>query len=71
MNTEGTTMNTTTCQLFATVTAKQHGITYKEAVKRYPRGYTKNSVYHNASEITEAHCIHCARAEAIQKEVQE
>jgi len=54
-----------TCQRFATIMAKRHGMTYKEACEKYPRGYELGSVYKNDCEIHKGHCTHCARAEVI------
>ena len=45
--------------------AKQKGMTYAKAIKRFARGYNSKSVYVNATDIKEAHCVHCARAEAL------
>jgi hypothetical protein len=54
-----------TCAQFAITMAKQKGMTYSQAQKKFPRGPYKNSVYKNASETHEAHCVHCARAEVM------
>lgn len=59
------TKNEKVCLIFATTLAKQKGITYTQATKKYPKGYNVKSVYVNATDILEAHCVHCARAEAL------
>ena len=53
------------CLRFAETMAKQKGMTYAKAIKRFARGYNSKSVYVNATDIKEAHCVHCARAEAL------
>lgn len=57
----------TTCERFAILMARRCGMTYAQAQKKFPRGYSKNSVYKNATETHEAHCVHCARAEVMAK----
>jgi len=54
-----------TCLKFAQLMARNRGMNYADAVKKYPRGPYKNSVYKNAWETHQAHCIHCARAEIL------
>ncbi len=56
-----------TCLRFAQLMARTCGMSYAEAVKKYPRGPYKNSVYINSWETHQAHCIHCARAEVLAK----
>lgn len=53
------------CKKFAMIMAKQKGMTYAEATKKFARGYTKNSVYVNKTGILEGHCVHCSRASAL------
>lgn len=55
------------CLKFAQLYAKANGMTYQEATKKYPRGYNEKSVYWNDLETVDAHCVHCARVEAIQR----
>jgi hypothetical protein len=63
-------MNTNNCQRFAAILASKHGMTYAQATKKYVRGYEANTVYINATQTSEkAHCVHCARAEALSREV--
>ena len=57
-----------TCEKFARAMAKTKGMTYKEAVEKYPRGYEAKSVYVDGSKIHTAHCVHCARAEVLSDE---
>jgi len=57
------------CRRFAEIMAKKHNMTYAEATKKYPRGPVKNSCYFNNCEYIEADCVHCARVEAMNKEV--
>ena len=54
-----------TCIRFAELLAKQYGMTYAEATKKYPRGPHKNTCYKNYYEYVEGHCVHCARVEAM------
>ena len=56
------------CKKFATLMAKQKGLSYAEATKKYPRGFEKNSVYIDATCLRFGHCVHCARAEALASE---
>jgi len=55
------------CERFARSMAKQKGMSYKEAIKKYPRGFEDKSVYVDGSHIHKAHCVHCARAEVLSK----
>ena len=55
------------CEQFARLVARQHGLTYDDAVKKYPRGYAKNSAY-VGNNLKVGHCVHCARADAILSE---
>jgi hypothetical protein len=55
------------CERFSRAIAKKLKIPYNEWVKRYPRGPHSNSVYINATQTHDAHCVHCARVEAFYK----
>lgn len=57
------------CELYAKIVAKRQGMTYAQAIKKFPRGPIKNSCYYNDLDYLEAHCVHCARTNAIMKMV--
>lgn len=67
---ERITMETNTCKRFATIYAKKSGLSYSEAIKKYPRCDSKN-VYWNDCETVSGHCVHCARVDAINKNIKE
>ena len=57
------------CKPFAKTMAKQFNMTYSEATKKYPKACESDSVYlQDGCSTKSAHCIHCARAEAMIKE---
>jgi len=56
-----------TCLRFAQLMAKQQGMTYAEATKKYPKGFNNRSVYIDGVRTIEGHCVHCARTEAMSK----
>jgi len=53
------------CKKFAEIMARQKGMNYTEATKKFVRGFDSKSVYVNATDIIKGHCVHCARAEAL------
>ena len=57
------------CKRYATIMAKQFGMTYAQATKKYPRSCNADEVYlQDGCSTLKAHCIHCARTEAMVKE---
>jgi len=59
-----------TCLIFAQKIAQLHGLTYAEATKKFPRGFNSKSVYLDGVRTHEGHCVHCARAEAMSKNLE-
>lgn len=52
------------CERFARILFKNSGIGYRNMVKKYPRAH-QHSVWLPSSKTVEAHCVHCARVEAV------
>ena len=60
-------MAVTRCEKFARLIARKHGISYEKAIQMFPRGAESKSVYVDDVHCLHAHCVHCARAEALSK----